>query len=175
MQRRLFLVQFALLTHEGIASFSGSCIEKSPSSLRTSLVSNRVGARIDAGAELRQEDHPYDLSTGDRRFFRALVRRVLRGCNELEKHEAIIISVPRSVENVIGDDGALKFDVLFGRIASMTFPVQGTMQVLELEDACQAYNISELTKEDRGFLRGESAKCVERYGYPGLRGAEELS
>lgn len=171
MRRSHFLLSITLFASQGSVASGCAGTDRSPLSVRTSLASHSVGVRIDAGAELHIDEYPYDAAMPmDRRYFRALVRRVFHGCNELEKYEDIIVSVPNSATDVIGDDGVLAYDVLFGSVSSKTFPIQGTMQMLDLAGGCHAYTMADLPKEDRGFLRDQSAKCVDAVGYPALRG-----
>jgi hypothetical protein len=179
---RLALVSLLVgLTH-GSSSLSSSCQCGAPyeRSIDDSLLAAAVAVRIDAGSELTLDQYPLDLDPEEARtshqYFRAIVHRVFVGCEELETNEQVIVSVPKDActmeKGIIAADGTLSLDLLFGTISSMTFPSEGTTQVLEV-DPCQANaKVSNVSTETRETLGDYGSSCDQAAAYPqNLRGS----
>jgi hypothetical protein len=189
----LLLLGLVAVTMTEGSSSSCQCGAPYERSVDDSLLAAVVAVRIDAGPELRLDQYPYHSSrsegaavpamndpttahivTNNRRYFHALVHRVFIGCDELEKDESIIISVPKDAcaDGMIAPDGTLELDLLFGTISSMTLPWEGTTQVLEV-DLCQANaKMSQMTPDTREVLSDYANSCYQAAAYPqNLRGS----
>jgi hypothetical protein len=181
---RLALVSLLVgLTH-GLSSSSSSCQCGAPyeRSIDDSLLAAAVAVRIDAGIELTLDQYPLHLdpeearTSNQYRYFRAIVYRVFVGCEELETKEQVIVSVPKDActmeKGIIAADGTLSLDLLFGTISSMTFPSEGTTQVLEV-DPCQANaTVGNVSTETRETLGDYGSICDQAAAYPqNLRGS----
>jgi hypothetical protein len=193
----LLLLGLVAVTMTHGSSSSCQCGAPYKRSVDDSLLAAVIAVRIDAGPELRLDQYPYNSSsssggavatttalddpqttahsvTNHRRYFHALVHRVFIGCDELEKHENVIISIPKNAcaDGIIAPDGTLELDLLFGTISSMTLPLEGTTQVLEV-DLCQANaKMSQMTLDTRAVLRDYANSCYQEAAYPqNLRGS----
>jgi hypothetical protein len=140
-----------------------------------------AAVRIDAGPELNRDQYPLHYSdravaaledpedlvrtTHQYRYFNAQVRRVFLGCEELEDDEQVIISVPIGAcaieQGIITSDGTLTTDLLFGTVTSMTFPLDGTMQVLEVDPCLANAQMNSVSKETRNTLREYGTLCYD--------------
>jgi hypothetical protein len=191
----LLLLGLVAVTMTHGSSSSCQCGAPYERSVDDSLLAAVVAVRIDAGPELRLDQYPYNSSssssgadtttalddpttdyivTNHRRYFHALVHRVFIGCDELEKHENVIISIPKNAcaDGIVSPNGTLELDLLFGTISSLTLPLEGTTQVLEV-DLCQANaKMSQMTPNTRAVLRDYANSCYQEAAYPqNLRGS----